>query len=434
MSVTKFIRIEDERKNYIFRNKPVQIQREDGSVLFPCIVLYRREAVDVPVWYPRYERWYLQIQKAQSMAATTMRKKSIAVCAFLNYFLWETTYEHLSEITINDIRGFLVAYKTKEDGRPRSALGWHEGITCIFEFLADYYNKNNEVFSFAYQYQDLVTERIVRDSQTKRKMFVKEYNYMAVKPPKQMTKKNRFLLYGYLDFILFECKMYDPEMAFAIALQAYAGLREGEVVNLTYDRIHLRAAGFGRIGSIMLDLTEPAPFADDGRKSIFGNIKISRKQMVYPDFNERIMELYEAHTARHHAMGLPTTGDAPVFVNKYKRPMSESTYTKHVKELFCEHFLPDLKKASEEKGTWAIDAPYIEIYEEEYPGAHMFRHWFTMYLLQRAKLTADEIAKWRGDSSRDSMLDYIHVNADMLEAYSSTAHTFQRTWLEEILR
>ena len=113
--------------------------------------------------------------------------------------------------------------------------------------------------------------------------------------------------------------------------------------------------------------------------------------------------------------------------------MSVDTYKGRVKKLFYEHFLPDLKKASEQMGTWAIDAPYIEAFEEDYPGAHAFRHWFTMYLFQRAQLTHDEISKWRGDKSRESMLTYIHVNADMLESFKMSAHTFQRSWLEEVL-
>ena len=125
--------------------------------------------------------------------------------------------------------------------------------------------------------------------------------------------------------------------------------------------------------------------------------------------------------------------DAPVFVNKKNGPMSVDTYKGRVKKLFYEHFLPDLRKASEQTGNWATDAPYIEAFEEDYPGAHAFRHWFTMYLFQKAKLTTDEISKWRGDSSRESMLTYIHVNADMLASFETTTHTFQRTLLEEIL-
>ena len=433
MPVTQFYRIEDERKNYIFRNKPVQIQRENGSVPFPCIALYRKGAVETPVWYPRYERWYIPVDKAQIMAATTLRKRSIVICAFLNHILWNTNHSYLHDITLNDIRQFFLVYQTKENGQSRSAMGWNEGTAFVADFLASYYIHNCDTFDFAYKYQDLIEEHTIRNTSTGRTMLVNQYNHLSVKAPEQLTKKNRLLLYGYLDFILLECEMYDPELTLAVALQAFAGLREGEIVNLSYNRIELRYEGFGSIGDIILDLTRPASFAAGRLKTEFGNIKIKRKQSVYPDFIKRVQKLYNAHMARHEAMGYKTGGDAPVFVNKKNGPMSVDTYKGRVKKLFYEHFLPDLRKASEQTGNWATDAPYIEAFEEDYPGAHAFRHWFTMYLFQKAKLTTDEISKWRGDSSRESMLTYIHVNADMLASFETTTHTFQRTLLEEIL-
>lgn len=431
-NITLFYRLEDERTKYIFLNKPVRLHRDGNTVQFPCIGLYRRDLV-IPVAHPRFERWYLQLNKSEELASVTLRKRSIAVCAFLNFILWETSRSCLHEITLGDIRQFLRCYRNKENGQQRSSQGWHEGISFVYEFLCNYYLHNKDVFDFSYRYEDLISTQVVRNSSTRRKMVVKDYNFLSVKAPRQMTTKNRMLLYGYLDFILMECEMYDPELTLGVALQAYAGLREGEVVNLSYNRISLRYAGFGRIGDISIDLTTPASFAMGDRKADFGNIKVLRKQMVYPDFNDGMLRIYEAHTARHGAMGYPVSGEAPVFLNEWGKPMSVHTYTRRIKELFYGHFLPDLKKASEKMGCWATDAPYIEAYEEDYPGAHAFRHWFTMYLFQRAKLTTDEISKWRGDSSRESMLTYIHINADMLEAYRSTAHTFQRSWLEDIL-
>lgn len=433
MPVTHFYRIEDERKNYIFLNKPVVIQREDDSVPFPCIGLYRKGVVDIPVWYPMYERWYIPVNKAQTMAATTLRKRSTAICTFLNHVLWNTNHSHLHDITLNDIRQFFQAYQTKDNGQIRSAQGWNEGTAFVADFLASYYIHNRDTFGFAYKYEDLIEEHAIRNTSTERTMIVNHYNHLSVKAPNQLIKKNRLLLYGYLDFILLECEMYDPELTLAVALQSFAGLREGEIVNLSYDRIELRYEGFGGIGDIIMDLTRPASFAVDQPKTEFGKIKIKRKQAVYPDFIKRVQRLYNAHMARHEAMGVKTGGNAPVFVNKKKGPMSVDTYKGRVKKLFYEHFLPDLKKASEQMGSWATDAPYIEAFEEDYPGAHAFRHWFTMYLFQKAQLSTDEISKWRGDSSRESMLTYIHVNADMLESFKSTTHTFQRTLLEDIL-
>lgn len=432
-NIIHFSSLKEERKRYIFQNKPVTVARIDDTIQFPCICLFRKGEENIPVWYPVLERWYIPANGAETMAASTLRKRSCAVCAFLNYFLWETDYSYIHEITLNDIRHFLFAYKTKADGKTRSGLGWDEGVSFVLGFLASYYMHNKDLFVFSYKYEDLITEHVVRNESTGRKMIVNEYNHLSVKTPKSLTKKNRLLLFGYLDFFLFECEKYDPELTLAVALQAYAGLREGEIVNLTYNRINLQYAGFGSIGDITMNLMSSAPFANKPRKADFGNIKVIRKQAVYPDFIDTVLRIYNEHMAAHNAMGCDTSGDAPVFLNKWKKAMSVDTYKARVKALFYKHFLPDLKVASEKMGTWAIDAPYIEAFEEDYPGAHAFRHWFTMYLFQRAKLTTDEISKWRGDNSRESMLTYIHVNADMLESFKKAAHTFSRAWLEEIL-
>ena len=79
----------------------------------------------------------------------------------------------------------------------------------------------------------------------------------------------------------------------------------------------------------------------------------------------------------------------------------------------------------------ADNAPYIDAYERNYPGAHMLRHWYTMYLLQHTDLTADEVSKWRGDSSTESMREYIHANADLIHTYKCSVFAFQRWVLEE---
>lgn len=113
--------------------------------------------------------------------------------------------------------------------------------------------------------------------------------------------------------------------------------------------------------------------------------------------------------------------------------MTVQTYSDRVKKLFYERFLPSLKRTCELQGTYADNAAFIEAYEIEYPGAHMFRHWFTMYLLTKARLTSGEIMKWRGDSSQESMNDYIHENADLIEIFRESSYTFQSQILEDIL-
>ena len=232
---------------------------------------------------------------------------------------------------------------------------------------------------------------------------------------------------------LYEAKKYEPDIALGIALGAYAGLREGEVVNVTCGGLQTLRKGFGMVSGIEIDLTDKAPyFKNWSKKTDPGTIKKNRTQKVYNDFISDISDLYEYHITLMESRGFDTSKDAPLFVNRQGNPMTVQTYSDRVKKLFYERFLPHLKRTCELQGTYVDNAAFIEAYEMEYPGAHMFRHWFTMYLLTKARLTSGEIMKWRGDSSQESMNDYIHENADLIEIFRESSYIFQSQILDDI--
>ncbi len=422
----------DPRKAGIFINRSVQLRTEDGGVKkFPCIVLCERDT-GIPVGYPLYERWYLRLPETSQLSSESMRKKAFHVCSFLNYILWSTKCKSVNEVEINDLRGFLRSYRETDDGGQRSREDWERCIGDVYDFLSFYQECNKEILTFGYDASRLIRSETIKDSKNK-KTVLKKYNYFAVEPPRKTVRKNRLLARGYLDMILHECEKYAPMIVLGVALQAYGGLREGEVVNLTRSSLRLNYGGFGKIDGININLQEHAPFAiKNNRKSDFGHIKILRDQRIYEDFVPNVLKYYKEHESLlsyHKASEQP---DAPLFINKYGRPMSVQTYTATIKDIFIKHFLPDLKKLCLETGTWAENAPYIEAYEKEYPGAHMFRHWFTMYLLQETHLKEDEISDLRGDSSPDSMFDYIHVNAEVIRCFRGSGFRFQKKILEEI--
>lgn len=418
-----------ERQAYRFINNPVLILREGKAVQYPCIGLYRLDTME-PIAYPCYERWYLCVKESEGLATSTMRKRAIAVCAFLNYLLWETNCDTLQEVTLNIIRGFLVNYKTKENGMQRSTRGWYEGVDAIYTLLINYWEHNKDTFDFKVTFDELVTYRYVSDNNSRKRKMIKTYNYLSVMAPKQIKRKNRLLLHEYLDLFIWCCRKYDPEILIGVASQAYAGIREGGVVNLTHGRIVIGPAPFGRVSKITLDLLTAAPFAQSPN---FGAVKKPREQDVYPDFLDAYYKVYQQHVTLLETKGYPVTGDAPLLVDKHGNPMSVTTYSSRIKKVFYDYFLPALKEFSGQEGRWEIDQPYIEAYEAEYPGAHSFRHWFTMYLFRVARLKPDEISKWRGDSDANSFKEYLHVNSDMLREYTETARSFQISWLEEIL-
>ena len=427
--------LQEQKQQYRYKYMPVLLRNELGrKTSQPCIVLYCRE---MPIAYPGFERWLVDIKVIEGLEAATFKKRAYALCNFLNFLMWKTRIGKIHEVDIKTLREWLIYYRTKEDGKLRSAEGWNTGVAHVFNFLSHYHKHNCKKLPFRYDSKDLITKEEVRTDSFRGKRIVKTYNHMSVKGVRdsERVKKNRVLLYGYLDVLLLACKMYDPEIVLGVALQSYAGIREGEVVNLTYSNITLRGAGFGTIGEIILDLLDEASFAqnENNEKSGYGSIKRYRKQLVYPDFNDKILGYIEEHQALMGAKKYENQGDAPVFLNKWGRPMSVRPYTRRVKVVFYEHFLPMLKALSNKNGTWMYDAPYIEMYERDCPGAHMFRHWFTMYLATHACLRVEEIAKWRGDKNSDTVTDYLHINKEIVDDYKAASHSYQMDLMEEIL-
>lgn len=440
--IVAFSTKEIERKNYIFRNRSVRIPAE--NILFPCIGLYDQQT-DILVASPGYERWYLQLSRTSAQRSPTLQKKAFNICAFLNFLLWHTKCDSLNEVSVDILRDFLIDFRETTDGDQRDPDSWEKGITDVYNFL-ETYQKCNSHLQYSYSAEDLITTTVVRNMGSGRKAMVRETNKYFVKPPKKTKKKNRYLLEGYLALLLFEARKYDPMIALGIACQAYGGLREGEVVNLTRSSLQMIDTGFGHIGAIKIDLTDEAVFAKEYQgKCEFGYIKKYRVQQIYPDFISQIVELYDEHDSLLGLKQAADNPDAPLFVNAQGKPMTVDSYCGRVETLFRDYFVPALKKTCIADGSWAENAPFIEAWEDkvspdgkkirgEFPGCHMFRHWFTMYLLGHTNLTHDEIAHvWRGDSSSEAMDAYIHVNAEMINLYQNAVFTFQQSILEEIL-
>ena len=437
------------RSDYIFKNRPVIFQDWNGEgfkVSIPCIVLCHRKT-DVAIAYPGFERWYLSWVETTARDTETYRKKARAIVAFLNYILWNSPVFHLQHVTLMDIVGFLKDHRVtnpKGKRKPPSArdpVEWRRDIITVYSFLVSFHKYNHTRLHFSYDPVDLFREGTsiqYKWGRMTRKDTLK-CNYLGVSRPSKTHRKQRFLPEGFLDIILMVAQAYDPMLVLPIAFQSFAGLREGEVVNLTRSSITIKYGGFGLIGKIILDITEPAPFALSYKGNCdFGSIKVRRMQEIYPLFNRRVMDMLAAHNALLDKLGEANSTSSPLLVNDRGQPLTVETYTSRVKKLFMDHFLPVLLRLKDYDVGNPSYQEYYDAYIKEYPGAHMFRHWFTMYLLHHIPHNPDQsiidlVAKWRGDSTREAMLDYIHVNADGISKFQDTVLHFQRSWIKEVL-
>ena len=426
----------EERKNFKFISRDTNIKNDEDNNYdaYPSIILID-ERYNIPVVYTGYERYIQPLSASYANKGGTLSKKSFFICHFLNFILYETIINSINECTLNDIRQYMIYSKKKDNGEFYAKETWERRIDAVLAFLRSYYVNFCNYYQFGYSGNELQTHTIVNDDNMRKRVILVKNIELNVKSPTSNHKKNRVLMHGYLELLLFEAKKYDPMIALAIALQAYSGIREGEVVNLSCGGITEKRGAFSSLASIELDLNQKAKFWEEyNRKTPPGEFKKkqTRTQKVYDSFIKEVHQMYEAHIDMLQAKGLSTKADSPLFVNKHGKPMTVETYKKRVKDLFYNYFLPKLKASCYQSSTWAENAAHIEVYEKEYPGAHMFRHWFTMYLLTKAGLDVAEVQKWRNDHSPESMSSYIHENEDLIKAYRESAYSFQRDIIERI--
>ena len=126
------------RKNYVFKNRPVQVSTNEGSKMaFPCLTLYHA-STGIPVACPVFERWYLKLAEAEQQRNSTLYRKANNMRSFLNFIPWETNCDSIHDLSVNDIRDFLVSFKYTDDDEPRDPLEWSRGIAEVYDFLNSY--------------------------------------------------------------------------------------------------------------------------------------------------------------------------------------------------------------------------------------------------------------------------------------------------------
>ena len=423
-----------DRQKYRFENKSILLHDEYGNKrLNYCIVLVERESNEI-VTFTGLEKYVIDLSCANVLSESTHRYAMSRVILFLNYILYNTKINAINEITVNEIRSFLISARTNEAGDEKKSDTWNRIQKDVLVFLENYYKYHNCEIDFGYNADDLKEITIIKERNAKRlrKHVIAEYKTLNVKAPKgnDHKRRKRTLMYGHLDAMLYAAKMYEPMVYLAIALMAYAGLREGEVVNLSFSDI-CEKRKMGVLERITIDLSGGDKFRRG--KTHTGVPKKSRIQDVYPDFLMDVAQAIDFHKDYLQAHGLPINGDEPIFYNKQGNAMSVTTLTSRIRDLFNNYFLNILKQTSGSAEFEGETYAFIEAYEDEYPGAHMFRHWFTMYLITKKELRPEEVRKWRGDSPNSNAYEeYMHLNYDLIQAYKNTAYAFQESLLGDI--
>ena len=268
-----------DRDRYEFKGRTVLLHDEHRELRkYSCIVLEDRNSGDI-VSYTGLERYVVDLSDVTSSEATYSYAES-RVRGFLNYILHETEINFIHEISLNDIRRYLEYRRTDEKGEEITSDAWGRIRSDVIAFLMNYYKHNKDKVPFHYSPDNLIEIAVVKEKTDRgtRKHVISQYKTLGIKPPKKNNNhhRKRTIMYGHLEAMLYAARKYDPMIHLAMCLMAYAGLREGEVVNLSFSDIRL-SGGLGIVDKIEIYLKDSDKFRKG--KTHTGVIKKIREQL-----------------------------------------------------------------------------------------------------------------------------------------------------------
>lgn len=202
---------------------------------------------------------------------------------------------------------------------------------------------------------------------------------------------------------------YAPDIAFGICLQAFAGLRAGEVCNVRQEASPLGPGIVftripGRVTKIEIDLSKEMTLRSDGVS--VGRIKKERYQCVYPVYLDVVLRAYEMHMNYLDSIEYEKEY-APMFVNQRGMAMTYKNYLERFQCFVEKYFRPELLKSED-----PMLRLYGQLLYENRLSPHALRHWYTVQLVLKNE-DIGNIQFWRGDKSPQSAFTYLQNKGDL---------------------
>jgi len=349
-------------------------------------------------------------------------KKLYYVCKMLNYVIVEHYNEfgidNVTQINREALEAFFSEYalEAKIDGSFRGPQSIEKCVGTIVTFFGNLRRKLGERVLLANS--DLVTERLIRTKCGE--VLSKNVPAFQVKGISAPSDTFRELPTKAFKILLNLAFRYAPDIAFALCLQAFAGLRAGEVCNVRQEGSQFSGGiVFTRVGDdvrkIEIDLTREIAMRRDGVS--VGRIKKARIQCVYPPFLDAFLAAYTFHL-EYLSSHTFETDYCPMFVNTRRKAMTYTDYSRRFNALVTKYFRPAMLESDD-----ADCRLYGQLLYENKLGLHALRHWFSVQLVLHGEDIA-QIQYWRGDKSPESAFTYLQNKGDLVRELERTSADF----------
>jgi len=388
-------------RNLRFCKQKLTIIEEDGLVRDFMFIVLRNE-FNKKMKVTGYSNYF--IKELNSARLETLEYHAKIITRFLNYIFFDKYDEYqmkdITELKIeygnHFLRDYAQGYVGKKKKTEMTVQKAEQVLNRFYKYLF------NELEDMKYiSEKDFFTKHSStyyhRGQWKKRKKVVERVESLFTVIPPNYTPPQRV---KHIPSYVFQemlniCDIHYPHLKLALCLQAFGGLRRGEVCNVSRNNISYRM--FGKdLGWFTIDLREKVQLRTDGKD--VGGIKKRRIQPIHPVFLKLFQEVYDQH------MKLIAHIDNPygaIFLNRDGEAMLDSSYEtffKNIVDLVLEKLCKrgDFKSASEAKLLMSGRV-----------GTHILRHFFTQFIAELETTRSPiEVAYWRGDGSLDSAIAY----------------------------
>ena len=277
-----------------------RITAPDGSVCLRPFIVIRNQYGVVVKFTNLHNFAEIYAGKAVVPMSADAEKKLYYICKALNYILIENRakfgIDSIFGVTAEALTYFFRDYAESPmpNGKFRSAQSIGKCASALAGFFMKLHRKYGD--KVALTEQDLIVQRIFTNRYgVKETKNVPAFQVRAIQSSETIFRELQKAAFVVLLNLAFR---YAPDIAFAMCLQAFAGLRAGEVCNVRQEDSPLGAGiAFTRIGAdvrkIEIDITRELQLRRDG--IITGRIKNERRQCVYPKFLDVFTDAYEHH-------------------------------------------------------------------------------------------------------------------------------------------
>ncbi|MED1854933.1 hypothetical protein P4V33_25415, partial [Brevibacillus borstelensis] len=361
-------------KNLRFYKQRLTIVEDEGLVRYFMFIVLRNDS-NKKMKTTGYSNYFMQELNGASL--NTLEYHAKVITRFLNYIFFEKYDEYqlkdISELKIEHGNHFMRDYSQGYIGKNKKTQDTVEkaegALNNFYKFLfkelgsMKYISEKDFFIKQSSTYYD-------KGKRKKRKETVERVetlfnvtlpNYI---PPRRVKHIPSYVFQEMLKV----CDIHYPHLKMALCLQAFAGLRCGEVCNVTKYNTQFHLIG-GELGWFNIDLREKVQLRSDGKD--VGGIKKKRIQPIHPIFLQVFQEVYDKHMKMIEHIDNPF---GAVFLNRNGEAMLDSSY-----ETFFKRIIDIVLKRLSKRGDFKSSSE-AKLLMSGRVGTHILRHFFTQFI------------------------------------------------------